>query len=110
MVLNIPMPGKLFRTHAICVPIDATRTRMIIVGARTFATLALLNPFFNLSNKRIAEEDRAVVESSQPLEIPPPAEEVSVRTDKATLQFRKYYFEVLKKSSAAPRSPIRAVA
>lgn len=110
MVLNIPMPGKLFRMHAICVPIDATRTRMIIVGARTFATLALLNPFFNLSNKRIAEEDRAVVESSQPLEIPPPAEEVSVRTDKATLQFRKYFFEVLKKSSAAPRSPIRAVA
>jgi phenylpropionate dioxygenase-like ring-hydroxylating dioxygenase large terminal subunit len=110
MVLNIAIPGEMFRMHAMCVPIDATRTRMIIVGARTFATLPLLNPFFNLSNKRIAEEDRAVVESSQPLEVPPPSEEVSVRTDKATLQFRKFYYEVLKKSAAAPRAAIRAVA
>jgi hypothetical protein len=30
--------------------------------------------------------------------------------DKATLQFRKYYYEVLKKSAAAARAAIRAVA
>jgi phenylpropionate dioxygenase-like ring-hydroxylating dioxygenase large terminal subunit len=110
MVLHIPVPGEVFRMHAICVPIDATHTRMIVIGARTFATLPLLNPFFNASNRRIVNEDRAVVESSQPAEVPPPSEELSVRTDRATLQFRRYYYETLKPSSAAaPRVRLRAV-
>jgi len=92
MVLNIPIPGKVFRMHAFCVPIDESHVRMIIIGARTFATLSWLNPFFNHSNAKIAAQDRAIVESSQPVLIPQPGEELSVRTDKATLQFRKYYF------------------
>jgi phenylpropionate dioxygenase-like ring-hydroxylating dioxygenase large terminal subunit len=100
MVLHIPIPGKIFRMHAICVPVNATRVRMIIVGARNFAALSLLNPFFAHSNKVIARQDRAVVESSQPKEVPVASEEVSVRTDKATLQFRKYYQDVLKPSSS----------
>jgi len=104
MVLNIPIPGKVFRMHAFCVPVDAARVRMIIIGARTFATLPLLNPFFNHTNKKIAAEDKAVVESSYPVEVPGPAEEQSVRTDRATLQFRKYYHSELKPSSAAPRA------
>jgi phenylpropionate dioxygenase-like ring-hydroxylating dioxygenase large terminal subunit len=103
MVLNIPMPGKVFRMHALCVPVDQKQVRMIVIGARTFATFSWLNPLFNLSNKRIVNEDRAVVESSDPVEVPPPSHEVSVRTDKATLQFRKYYLETLKPSSAAPK-------
>lgn len=103
MVLNIPVPNQVFRMHAICVPVSAVKTRMIVVGARTFATLPLLNPFFNWSNRRIVNEDRAVVESSQPVEVPPPSEEVSVRTDRATLQFRKYYFETLKPSGSGGR-------
>jgi phenylpropionate dioxygenase-like ring-hydroxylating dioxygenase large terminal subunit len=103
MVLNIPIPGKVFRMHAFCVPVDATHVRMIIIGVRSFATLPLLNPFFNRSNKKIAAEDQAVVESSFPVEVPPPSEEMSVRTDRATLQFRKYYQSELKHSSAAPR-------
>jgi phenylpropionate dioxygenase-like ring-hydroxylating dioxygenase large terminal subunit len=100
MVLHIPIPGKVFRMHALCVPIDATHTRMVVVGARSFATLPLLNPLFNASNRRIVNEDKAVVESSQPMEIPPAGDEISVRTDRATLQFRKYYRETLKPSSA----------
>ncbi|MFO0597835.1 MAG: aromatic ring-hydroxylating dioxygenase subunit alpha [Myxococcaceae bacterium] len=103
MALTIPIPGELFRMHSLCVPIDDRRTRMIIVGARSFATLPLLNPFFNRSNRRIAEEDRAVVESSQPVKVPPPADEVSVRTDRATLQFRRYYYEVLHDSASGTR-------
>lgn len=107
MVLHIPVPGELFRMHAMCVPVDATHMRMIVVGARTFATLPLLNPLFNASNRRIVNEDRAVVESSQPAEVPPPGEELSVRTDRATLQFRRYYFDVLKGSSARhPRARV----
>ncbi|PZR13561.1 MAG: aromatic ring-hydroxylating dioxygenase subunit alpha [Archangium gephyra] len=96
MALNIPVPKQVFRMHAFCVPIDASRTRMIIVGARSFATWRVLNPLFNWSNKRIAAEDRAIVESSWPVEVPPPSEETSVRTDRATLQFRKYYYAQLK--------------
>lgn len=101
MVLNIPIPGKVFRLHALCVPISPTQTRMIVVGARSFATLPWLDVFFNRSNRRIVDEDRAVVESSWPMEVPPPADEVSVRTDKATLQFRRWYLKTLKGSSVA---------
>jgi phenylpropionate dioxygenase-like ring-hydroxylating dioxygenase large terminal subunit len=100
MVLHIPIPGKVFRMHAFCVPVEGHRVRMLIIGVRSFARLALLNPLFNRSNAKIAEQDRAVVESSQPPVIPPAAQEVSVRTDKATLQFRKYYFAELHGSSA----------
>lgn len=105
MVLTIPIPGKTFRQHSLCIPVGPDRVRMIVVGARSFATLPLLNPFFNLSKRRVAKEDQAVVESSFPVEVPPAAEERSVRTDKATLQFRKYYYETLRPSSAeaAPR-------
>jgi phenylpropionate dioxygenase-like ring-hydroxylating dioxygenase large terminal subunit len=100
MVLNIPIPKQVFRMHAFCVPIDAARVRMLIIGTRSFARLPLLNPIFNRSNAKIAEQDRAVVESSEPVVIPPPGQELSVRTDKATLQFRKYYFEQLASSAA----------
>jgi phenylpropionate dioxygenase-like ring-hydroxylating dioxygenase large terminal subunit len=107
MVLNIGMPGQTFRIHALCVPAEEDEVRMIIIGARSFATLALLNPLFNWSNKRIADEDRAVVESSRPKRVPPPAEERSVRTDKATLQFRRYFFETLASSRAErPSEPV----
>ncbi len=99
MVLNIPIPGKVFRMHAISVPVSATTVRMIVIGARSFATSRWLHPFFALSNRRIVNEDRAIVESSSPAEIPPPGQELSVRTDRATLQFRKYYFETLRAST-----------
>jgi phenylpropionate dioxygenase-like ring-hydroxylating dioxygenase large terminal subunit len=103
MVLNIPMPGKVFRMHALCVPVDQKKVRMIVIGARTFATFSWLNPLFNWSNQRIVNEDQAVVESSDPVEVPPASHEVSVRTDKATLQFRKYYYETLKPSTTPPK-------
>ncbi len=107
MVLNIPVPKQVFRMHAICVPVKADRVRMLVVGARSFARLSLLNPLFNASNMKIVKQDQAVVESSFPSEVPPAADEVSVRTDRATLQFRRYYFEELKPSSAPPRRHLR---
>jgi phenylpropionate dioxygenase-like ring-hydroxylating dioxygenase large terminal subunit len=100
MVLTIPVPKQVFRMHSFCVPIDGTRVRMLIVGARSFAKLPLLNPFFNRSNAKIAQQDKAVVESSQPVVVPPPGDEQSVRTDRATLQFRKYFYETLHASRA----------
>lgn len=103
MALHIPIPGRHFHMHALCVPEERESVRLLVVGSRDFARSRLLNPFFNYANARVAAEDKAIVESSRPEEIPRSAEEVSVLTDRATLQFRRYYFEVLRGSSAAPR-------
>ena len=107
MALHIPIPDKVLRMHALVVPVDAETTRLIIVGARSFARARVLNPLFNKTNAIIADQDQAIVESSLPKVVPPPAEELSVATDRATLQFRRYYFDVLAGSSARPpsRSP-----
>lgn len=100
MALHIPIPGKHFRMHALVVPVDANTTRLLVIGSRDFARPRWLNPFFNTSNGIIADQDRAVVESSDPPEVPEPARELSVASDRATLAFRKYYFDELKHSSA----------
>jgi phenylpropionate dioxygenase-like ring-hydroxylating dioxygenase large terminal subunit len=100
MVLFIPMPGQIFRMHSICIPIDEFHTRMMIIGSRSFASVPgfnwLLNPLFNATNAYIAYQDQAVVESSQPIEVPLGRDEKSVRTDRATLKFRGYYYDELK--------------
>ena len=100
MELVIDPPGKTLRIIAVCLPETATRTRMIFASLRSFAKWRALDPLFRWSNRRIAAEDKAVLESSQPVEVPPPREERSVRTDLPTLAFRKFYFERLKDSSA----------
>jgi phenylpropionate dioxygenase-like ring-hydroxylating dioxygenase large terminal subunit len=100
MALTIPIPGKHLRIHALVMPAEAGRTRLTVVGSRDFSRLRLLDPWFAWMNGLIADEDKAVVESSGPAEPPPPGAERSVATDKATLQFRKYYYETLRPSSA----------
>jgi len=100
MALNIPIPGKHLRIHALVVPTEAGRTRLTVVGSRDFARTPLLNPWFSWMNGLIADEDRAVVESSGPAETPAPGAEHSVPTDRATLRFRKYYHETLRSSVA----------
>ncbi len=102
MVLYIEIPNKTLRMHSFCIPVDNDHVRMLIIGARSFAKLSLLNPMFNAQNAKIADQDRAVVESSDPAIIPPPAHEQSVRTDKATLRFRKYYFDSLAGTKVEP--------
>lgn len=102
MVLHIPIPGKVFRMHAICVPNNDQETTMIVIGSRSFMTWRGLNPVFNRSNRKIVKEDQAVVESSPAGAVPVPHRERSVRTDRATLQFRRYYLDELLFSHAAP--------
>ena len=98
MALHIPIPGKRFHMHALVVPVDDRTTRLIVASARDFATLSILNPVFDWMNGLIASQDQAVVESSDPAEAPPAGQEVSVATDRATLHFRKYYLEELKRA------------
>jgi len=110
MSLHIPIPGKRFTILALVVPVDAQTTRLMVVGARDFLRWRGLNPLFNLSNGIIADQDKAVVESSDPPVVPPPSHEVSVATDRPTLAFRKYYFAELTagRSDAASTAEPRA--
>lgn len=102
MMLTIPIPGKRLRLHVACVPISDNETRMILITARDFLRWLPSGPIDNWMNARIALQDQAVVESSQPAEVPPPGQERSVASDKPTLQFRKYYFETLRGSGVPP--------
>jgi hypothetical protein len=88
------------------VPVDDVTTRMVVVNTRSFLTLAVFNPLFALSNRKIVAEDRAVLESSFPSEVPPAGDELSVRTDKVTLQFRKYWFDELRGTPAPQALPV----
>jgi phenylpropionate dioxygenase-like ring-hydroxylating dioxygenase large terminal subunit len=100
MELVIDPPRRLLRVMAVCLPEGPRATRMIFFSIRSFARSRLLDPLFGHGNRRIAREDQAVIESSDPPEVPEPDVERSVRTDAPTLAFRKLYFERLKGSSA----------
>jgi phenylpropionate dioxygenase-like ring-hydroxylating dioxygenase large terminal subunit len=100
MTLHIPIPRMRLKIHALVVPIDATHTRLFVVGARSFLKWKGFTGLFESNAAKIADEDRDVVESSWPKEVPLPSEEHSVGSDRATLAFRRYYLETLKGSSA----------
>ncbi len=107
MVLDVPAPGKTFVLFNFCVPEDDGSSRLLAVMARSFLKLAALDPIFNWSNARIAREDKRILESSFPAEVPHPSSELSVRTDAPVLYFRKRYLEELKKLTPRrlPRAP-----
>jgi phenylpropionate dioxygenase-like ring-hydroxylating dioxygenase large terminal subunit len=107
MVLHIiDTPERQFCMHVAVVPVDDVTTRMVVVNTRSFLTPSVFNPLFALSNRKIVGEDRAVLESSFPSEAPPPGNELSVRTDKLTLLFRKYWFDELRGPTAPQALPI----
>lgn len=89
------------------VPVDAQRTRMISILAPGFSFFRLLSA---LISRRLLWEDQHVVESSDPPEIPEAGHDLSVRSDRATLAFRKYYDDTLRRSGIeVPASPRRAL-
>ncbi len=100
MALHIPVPGKHLRIHALVIPEQNDSTRIIICQSRDFARARPLNLIFSWMNSRIADEDKDVVESTGVNEIPPAASEKSVATDRATLQFRRYYYSELRDSGS----------
>lgn len=102
MELFIDPPGRIMRLMAVCVPEDSETTRLSIYTIRSFARWRLLDPLFRWTNRKIALEDQHVLETSLPAEVPPAADEKSVRTDGPTLAFRKIYFERIKGSRATP--------
>ena len=92
MELTIDPGGRLLRMLAVCLPLDNQRTRLTIYTLRNFARWRLFDPLFARANARIAAEDRAIVESSRPAQVPPAGEERSVASDAPTLAFRKIWF------------------
>lgn len=100
MVLHILSGTRSLTLQNTCVPETPTRTRLVVVTARSFLRTRLLDPVFDWQNRRIATQDKAVVESSWPAAVPPAGDERSVRTDAPTLRFRKIYFERLGPAAA----------
>lgn len=90
----IPEPRRL-RLHVFCVPIDRDRTRMILTSVRNFAKDPASSVIFNAFNAKVLHQDRPVVETSYPREVPERGLEASVPTDKATLTFRAWYHRSL---------------
>ncbi|MGZ3247369.1 MAG: Rieske 2Fe-2S domain-containing protein [Croceibacterium sp.] len=105
MELFIDFGGRLFRMLAICLPVDDTHTLLTIVTLRNFARWRGFDAYFLRSNRKIAIEDKAILETSDPIAVPPAGQEKSVRTDAPTLAFRKLYFEKFKESDAIAGRP-----
>ncbi|MEZ4234998.1 MAG: aromatic ring-hydroxylating dioxygenase subunit alpha [Myxococcota bacterium] len=103
MALETLPPDKGYmRVHAFCVPVDAEHTRMMTVTVRGFG---VRNPLYWLTDRFtvfILRQDRAVTESHDPVEVPPPADELSVGTDRPTLAFRQWYLRHCKGSHERP--------
>jgi phenylpropionate dioxygenase-like ring-hydroxylating dioxygenase large terminal subunit len=98
-------PERGFRQHVFCIPIDANTTRMMVISTRTFLRYNPIGWLSDQFNRLILLEDRAIVESSQPLVVPPPAEETSSATDAPTLHFRRWYLRTLASVEPAPPGP-----
>jgi len=102
MNLHLGSPSRPMMITVACVPIDARRTRMMLWFARSSFKSPLFDPLFHWVNLRIANEDRAIVESSDPAIAPEPGAERSVRTDAPTLAFRKRWRAELAESFVEP--------
>lgn len=96
----IESPKRRWRLHMYCVPVNRERTKMILCSARTFLGFSFITWLMMRSNN-VLSEDRHVIESTDPLEAPPPGDELSVPTDGPTLYFRKYYYRDLRGSTSA---------
>lgn len=107
MHLHISAGKRTLEVMSACLPIDETRTRMTFITIRSFLKPRLFDRLFHYGNRRIGGEDREIVESSPPGEVPPAGEERAVRTDEPTLKFRKLYYSRLRDSIAAtPGRPV----
>lgn len=104
MNLDLSQGKRLMLMAVACIPVHASRTRMMLAMARDYLTSPMFDWAFNWANAKIASEDKLVVESSFPVEIPRAGEEKSVRTDGPTLHFRKRYFAELHGSRAGKRA------
>ena len=105
MELAIDPGGRVLRLFAVCMPTMAGQTRLTIYTLRSFARAHWLDPLFARANARIAREDKAIVESALPAQVPPAAEEKSVASDSPTLAFRKIWFNRIRPGGGSAQAP-----
>lgn len=100
MELDLAGDTTVFRQHVWCVPVDDGTVRMMLTSARGIGGTNPIMRAFDRFNRVILSEDRRVVESSEPPEVPRPEDEVHVPTDRATLAFRRWYHEECRPTTA----------
>ncbi len=108
MSLGIPFktPGRTSLLHIWCVPTSETSSQMIVVSRRNWG---LRNPFlglFDLLTPVILKEDRTIMDSAWPSEVPAPGVEVSMPSDAPTIAFQQYYHRTFRRGAAEVVSPV----
>ena len=81
------------RIHVWALPTQPGHTRLIVVTTLKMGIFTPLIALMRMTDNRIINEDRAVVESSGPDPVPAPREELHVPSDRPTLYFRRWYRE-----------------
>jgi phenylpropionate dioxygenase-like ring-hydroxylating dioxygenase large terminal subunit len=110
MRLHVPLGKRLSIMHLWCVPEGVNTTRMVLVAARDFGRYNPLVRLFDQFNRYVMLEDERVVETSEPPQVPPPSEERSVATDRATLAFRRWYLGRLRGGRGVEAAPADSLA
>ena len=95
MILDTFEEPRVMRVQIFCIPTERNRTRMLLVTARNFAKNPAASAAFDRFNLKVLHQDKAVVESSDPPEVPADKGERSVPTDRPTLRFRTWYHRTL---------------
>lgn len=98
-------PDAVPEQLVVAVPIDGTSTRSMAILTPKLSVFRLLD---FLIGDRLNWEDRHVVETHDPPEVPRGGGEASVRSDRATLAFRRYYDSKLRDSYALATATVGA--
>ena len=99
MILDTVPEPRVMRIQIFCIPLETNRTRMHLVTVRNFAQTPAASVVFDRFNLKVLHQDRAIVESSDPPEVPARGVEHSVPSDRPTLRFRTWYLRHLKGTS-----------
>ncbi len=93
--ITLPIPTSSVEQqsllHIWCVPIELNRSRMIVVSRRNFGQFNPLLSLFNLLTPLILQEDRRIMDTAWPSEVPPTGFEVLMPSDAPTIAFSRYY-------------------
>ena len=93
--ITLPIPTNSVDKHSLlhiwCVPIEANKSRMIVVSRRNFGQFNPLLSLFNLLTPIILAEDRRIMDTVWPSEVPPIGVEVLMPSDAPTIAFSRYY-------------------
>ena len=98
MILDTIPDPRVMRVQIFCIPTAPDKTRMLLVTVRNFAKNPAASVAFDRFNLKVLHQDRAIVESSRPVEVPASGER-SAPTDQPTLRFRTWYLRNLRETS-----------